>query len=124
MGAGENAYGKTVSELQSNIVVGENAITGTLNYVTGYTGFNGSEVGEQEGNYLALQFASDPWPTTLTVELVGGTKGPVSLSEDDDFCIFRIANTTQSIKVSASGGDNSYEKTYSLTGLTLSPKSE
>lgn len=120
MGPEENAYGKTVSELQTGISIQGTAIRGTLNYVTGYTGFNSLEVGEQSGNYLALKFDSDPWPTTLTVELVGGTKGPVTLTEDtDEFCIFRVTNKdTQSIKVSADGNDT----TYTLTGLTLTPE--
>lgn len=120
MGPEEDAYGKTVSELQTGISINGTAISGTLNYVTGYTGFNGLEVGEQSGNYLALKFDSDPWPTKLTVELVGGTKGPVTLTEDtDEFCVFRItSNTTQSIKVSADGHDT----TYTLTGLTLTPE--
>lgn len=120
MGSSENAYGKTVSELQTDVTVGETDITGTLHYVTGYTGFNGSEPDEQEGNYLALQFTCDPWPDELTVELVGGTKGEVTLSEEDDFCIFRIANKdSQSIKVSSMVGDSLTEKTYALSGLVL-----
>ena len=120
MGPEENAYGKTVSELQTGISIQGTAISGTLNYVTGYTGFNGLEVDEQSGNYLALKFDSDPWPTSLTVELVGGTKGPVTLTEGtDDLCVFRItSNTAQSIKVSADGHDT----TYTLTGLTLTPE--
>lgn len=120
MGPEEDVYGKTVSELQSGISIKGTAISGTLNYVTGYTGFNSLEVGEQSGNYLALKFDSNPWPTSLTVELVGGTKGPVALTEDtDEFCVFRITNKdTQSIKVSADGNDT----TYTLTGLTLTPE--
>ena len=119
MGSSEMAYDKTVSELQSNVVVAGDTISGTLHYVTGYTGFNGSEPLEQEGNYLALKFEPTTWDGVVTVELVGGTKGAVTLSEDDDFCVFKIDNKSQSIKVEFTDGDDEYEKTYSLTSLVL-----
>lgn len=107
----EMAYGKSVSELQSNVVVSGSNVTGTLHYVTGYTGFNGSDPTEQEGNFLALDFSSNQWP--VTVELVGGKKGPVSLTSDDHFCVFKIANKdTQMISVND-------DLLYDLSGLTL-----
>ena len=114
----ETAYGKTVSELQSNIQISGTAISGTLNYVTGYTGFNGADPTEQKGNFLALDFSAEPFPSPCTVELVGGKKGPVTLTSDDHFCVFRVtSNSTQSIKLTANGGT----KTFTLTGLTLTP---
>ena len=45
----DNVLGKATSDLQDNVVVGANSITGTLKYVTGYTGFS-SKVEEQSGN--------------------------------------------------------------------------
>ena len=112
-----DAYGKTVSELQSNVQISGTAISGTLNYVTGYTGFNGAEPTEQAGNFLALDFSAEPFPNPCTVELVGGNKGPVALTSDDHFCVFRVTANTQSIKLGANGGT----KTFTLTGLTLTP---
>lgn len=119
MGSSETAYGKTVSELQSNVVVEGDAISGTLHYVTGYTGFDGSDPLEQEGNYLALTFTPTSWDGVMTVELVGGTKGAVTLSEGDDFCVFKVDNAAQTIKVEYTDGDSEYEKSYSLTSLVL-----
>lgn len=87
--------------------------------MTGYTGFNSSEIGEQSGNYLALKFTPTDWDGLLTVELVGGSKGPVTLASNDDFCVFKIANKSQSIKVEYTDGDDEYTKTYSLTNLIL-----
>lgn len=53
----DDVYGKTVSELQNGIQISEsNVISGTLNYVTGYTGFNSTKVEEQSSNYLALDY--------------------------------------------------------------------
>ena len=115
-------FGKTVSALQSNVAVGDSEITGTLHYVTGYTEFS-SNSEEQEGNYLALKFETTDGATT-TVEIVGGTKGPVTLDSDMNWVGLIKSNSTQSIKVVSTKGGESVEKTYSLTGLTLEPKSE
>lgn len=124
----EAKYGKKVSDLQDDVVINTNRkIDGTLHYVTGYTEFNSSEPTEQEGNYLALDF-SDNWlgdtdPTTFTVELKGGKKGPVTLTDGDAFCVFRVTNpNTQSIEVVSTDSTGTTTVKYSLKGLTLEPK--
>lgn len=45
--------GLTTSDLQADIEINGTTISGTSNYVTGYTGFSG-DTDEQSGNYLAL----------------------------------------------------------------------
>lgn len=124
----ETKYGKKVSDLQDDVVITDDRkIDGTLHYVTGYTEFNSFEPTEQEGNYLALDF-SDNWlgdtdPTTFTVELKGGKKGPVTLTDGDAFCVFRVTNpNTQSIKVVSTDSTGTTTVEYSLKGLTLEPK--
>lgn len=124
----ETKYGKKVSDLQDDVVINtDRKIDGTLHYVTGYTEFNNSEPTEQEGNYLALDF-SDNWlgetdPTTFTVELKGGKKGPVTLTDGDAFCVFRVTNpNTQSIEVVSTDSTGTTTVKYSLKGLTLEPK--
>ena len=111
--------GKIVTDLQESIVVGDTAITGTLKHVTGYTGFSG-DVEEQSGNYLAIHCeVPDAEEATITVEVVGGTSGPVTL-DSDGIIIDRIANTSQKIRVVASlAGYDSYTRTFDLSGLTL-----
>lgn len=100
------------------MAVGAKSITGTLHHVTGYTGFS-SNPAEQSGNFLALSFATDPADgVTTTVELVGGSKGPVTLDEDMN-CVFRVTKTSQSIKVVATKGEETITKNYSLAGLVL-----
>ena len=111
-------FGKKVSDLQSNIVIGENAISGSLKHVTGYTEFS-SKSSEQEGHYLALKFDVTPADAVTTVELVGGTKGPVTLDADKNIVLLIKSNTTQSIKVVSTKDGASVTKTYTLTGLTL-----
>lgn len=112
-------FGKTAADLQSNVVIEGDEIVGTLNYVTGYTGFS-SVTSDQEGNYLALKVSTIPENgVTVTVELTGGAKGPVTL-DDDRNIVLRISNKdAQRVKVVATKGKQTLTKTYGLTGLAL-----
>lgn len=111
--------GKSVTDLQSNIAFGDDAITGTLKHVTGYTGFSG-DVSEQSGNYLAFHVGTNIAADQITVELVNGTVGhPVTL-DIDGLAVFRISNkATQRVKVVAYKDGAVAVKEYGLTGLTL-----
>lgn len=112
-------FGKSVTDLQKNVYVGRNSVNGTLNYVSNYTGFS-SKPEEQSGNYLALHCTVPEAPdATIAVEVVGGTSGPVTLT-DDGLIVDRIANTKQKIRVVASKeGYDSVTRTFSLTELNL-----
>ena len=117
--AGTDLLGKYVADLQSGITVGENAITGTLKYVTGYTGFSG-DVAEQKGNYLALH-ASSSGADSITLELIGGVSGRGEVTLDGDgLMIIRISNINQQVKIRAyKNGVVANSRLYSLAGLTL-----
>ena len=111
--------GKNVTDLQSDISVGTNSITGELKYVTGYTGFSG-DVSEQSGNYLAFHCASTD-ADSITVEIMGAvsTKGEQTL-DPDGIMIFRVTNPAQKIIVRAyKDGIVGNVQTYTITGLTL-----
>lgn len=103
------------------MTVGDNAITGTLNYVTGYTEFS-SNVEEQSGNFMALKMTADPSDAITTVEVINGTVGhPVTLDADMNI-VLRIVNVdTESIRVVMSKNGFTMTKTYSLSGLVLAP---
>lgn len=111
--ASEDLFGKVIGDLQTGVTINEDSITGTLNYVTDYTGFS-SDPEMQEGNYLVIHCTvTDSEP--ITVEVVGGTSGPRTL-DADGIIVLRIAdNTTQTVRVIS----GSITKNYSLTGLTL-----
>ena len=111
-------FGKTVNELQSDVVVSDDEVTGTLKYVDGYVDFS-SNVSEQSGNYLALKIEAEPAEAETVVELVGGTKGPVTLDDDMNIVLLIKNKDTQSVKVTVNDGEDSTTKTYGLTGLTL-----
>ena len=117
--ASTDLLGKIVTDLQSDIVIGSDSISGTLNYVTGYTGFSG-DVSEQSGNYLALKCDGIPEADEVTFELVGGTVGhPVAL-DSDRLIVVRITDTeSQYIIVTAKKSGIEISKTLYLTGLTL-----
>lgn len=109
-------FGKTPADLQSNISVGESAITGNLKYVSDYTGFS-SKVSEQSGNYLALH-AEVPGVEGVSIS-VKVTKA-VTLDSDGDI-VLRIANKdSQTVTVVASKeGYDSVTKVFGLSGLTV-----
>ena len=113
--------GKTADDLQTGVEVSNGAITGTLKYVTGYTGFSG-DAEEQEGNFLALKVTAVDG-CTITVELINGTVGhPVTL-DSDGMIVLRIADkSTQSVEVVATKDSISEVQRFTLTGLTLTPE--
>lgn len=112
-------FSKSASDLEENIVVGTSGITGTLKYVDDYSSAFGGELAS--GHYLALHYSTPGVEgAAITVEVVNGTSGPVTL-DPDGLHIARIADkSTQTIHVVASKeGYESVTKVYSLTGLTL-----
>ena len=103
--------------MQTGVNVGNAAITGTLHHVTDYTGFS-SNVEQQSGHYLALHAVAEG-ADTITVELVGGTSGPVTLDEDGIIVLLIADTAAQSVRVVATNDADSETLTYTLTGLTL-----
>lgn len=89
-----------------------------LKYVSAYIGFS-SKPEEQSGNYLALKVTTVPADAIVTVELVGGTKGPVKLDSDMNIVIRITDADKQTLKVVATKGDKSVEEVYSLSDLML-----
>lgn len=90
-----------------------------MKHVTGYTGFNSSVPDEQEGHYLALAFEIEPNETEITVELIGGTKGPVKLDADRNIVLRIKDKDTQSVKITGKNTANTVTKTYHLNNLII-----
>ena len=117
-----DVYGKKASELQSNVLVNDttNTISGTLKYVTDYTGFS-SKLDEQTGNYIALNI--DPasgFPETMTVEIKNGTSGPANLTAEDHQAVLKIKDAAkQSIIIKATNKGTEVTEEYKFVGLTL-----
>ncbi len=115
----EVLLGKAVSALQTDVMVHDKFIKGTLHYVTGYTGFSGNAE-LQSGNYLALKFDVSDGAVT-TVQLIGAVDNPnpVTLDSDKNIVLRIVDKNKQKIKVVTTLGDDVITKTYSLAGLTL-----
>ena len=113
--ADEDLYGKVISDLQEDIEIDNDAITGTLKYVSDYTGFSGDQA-LQSGNYIAIH-ASVPEVDDATI--IVKVTNPVTLDEDG-IAVLRIADkSSQTITVVASiEGYESVEKVFDLSGLT------
>lgn len=125
--SGAEVLGKAVSDLQEDVVVGEDTITGTLKYVTGYTGFSGDPA-LQEGNYLALSYANGipTGCTSLKIGLTPSSTGmtPVECINDPDHnIVLKISNNRQKIKMIYTNGTETETKFYKLN-LTLEQPTE
>lgn len=103
--------------MQDNIQVIGNKITGTLHHVTGYTQFT-NDTTKQSGNFLALKITADPG-ATVQFQLIGGDTPAKTLDMGDPRIVFRIASTSQQIKLTANKDEKETSTTYDLSGLTL-----
>lgn len=108
--------GYVASDLQENIYVDSNSISGTLKYIADYSsaGYTGDE---ESGHFLALKITAVSG-ATITIEVVGGVHGAQTL-DSDGLAICRIANTTQKIRIVVTKDTESVTKTYALTDLVL-----
>lgn len=116
-------FGKAVSDLQENVVVSSDAITGALKHVTDYTGFS-SDPTLQEGNFLAVNLVNNDYSNFTSVKIglnPSQGSGLVEIINDPDKNgVFRVANTSQKFKIvstSIDGVENTQE--FDLSGLTL-----
>ena len=108
--------GKSASDLMDDVAISDGKATGTLKYVTGYTGFSGDE-SEQSGNYIVLIAESDAG-ATITAEVVGGLHGAVTL-DSDGILIARLTENATGIKFVTTKGTDSKTVVIDTTDLTL-----
>lgn len=113
--------GKVVTDLQEDVTVGNDAISGTLHYVTGYTGFSG-DASEQAGNYLALHFEAED-ATFIAVKVVGSEHDPVTLDEDG-LLVLRIREVAKGINVYTVADGVTYMNRFEFVNLICEPKAD
>lgn len=104
--------------MQSGVTIANNAITGTLSYLT-----EGQLVTDWgEGNFLALAFSDiDPAATSVKVGLEPSQgSGLVEIINDPDkMGVFKITDKdTQKFKIVTSNGAFTQYQTFDLSGLT------
>lgn len=115
--AGADAYGKPVSELQDDIQIQGDKITGTLHWVTGYTKFS-SDTAQQQGNFLATKINAAEG-ATVKFKIVGGTSPEKTLDPSDHQIVWRISATTQKPHLEVTQKEKTSTVEYDLSGLTL-----
>jgi hypothetical protein len=96
-------------------------ISGTLHYVTGYTGFDASHPELQEGHFLALH-AEDDGASSIAVRPLGSTADPVTLDADGLY-ILHIVNATGIEYYSVKNGVT-YMNVYTFDGLVMEPEDD
>ena len=106
-------YGKTASDLQSDVVIADDAITGTLAYISDYTDFS-DDTDLQKGNYHALH-VNIPDGATVTVSL-GSDSGEV---DADGIVVLRIADKDAQLVITSTVDGETETMTFDLSGLTL-----
>ena len=111
--------GETVSNLQTGVVFQENGVVrGTLNYVSGYTGFSGDPV-EQSGWYLAFKAeVPDETPGVNGFNIALTYKTTKNL-DADGMVVIRVTDLSRPVTLTATKGGSTTTKTFSLAGLEL-----
>lgn len=109
-------YGKATSELQSDIVITSNAISGSLKKVESFPEW-GSD-GEEGGNFLSLTM--DKYDAEKVETKIDGGVNPEYKEVTDGFCIYKLTDTaSQKILVKTTKDGKSVVTTYNLVGLKL-----
>lgn len=114
-------WGTKVSAMQSNVVVADGAISGTLKFIQGGIA-PGTLSGD--GNFLALQFVDNAGADKIEVGLVPSATGmPLQPLDADMDAVFKVAGeiegVPQVLKVVTTVGDISKTQTFDLSGLEL-----
>lgn len=116
---GATLFNTPVMDIQSNLKITDDAITGTLKKLT-----SGDIVDTWgEGNFMAIQFTNiDSRATSIKVGMDPSQgSGLVEIIDDPDKNgVFKVTDKdTQVFKVVTSDGTNAVTKTYNLSGLTV-----
>lgn len=111
----ENLLGKYVTDLQEDVEIDGNYVTGTIKYVDDYTGFSG-DTSLQSGHYIVLHAAIED-VTGATIK--AKHTGTVTL-DSDGILIVHIADLNTPIVFTATkSGYGKVTKTIYLNKLTL-----
>ena len=89
---------KKVSDLQENVVLNGESITGKLNYVTDFKDFSSNE-DEQKGNFLVIKVDEATKGKTVTAELSEAKGEGKRTLDEDGILISRITAKTQTITI-------------------------
>ena len=119
MAGTDTVFDHTVSDLQTDLFIGNGKIVGTLKYVS--TG--ALPAGWGAGNFMALKFDGDAFEHAKHIYV--GLNPTVSsglvdvIADPDKNGAFKVTNKVQNFVVVIDYGTYSETKEYDLSGLTL-----
>lgn len=99
-------YGKKASELGSFQLAKSGAVTGEANYVTGYTGFNGTDENEQKGYYFPIAFTQSQEVREAYMKVVGSENGPVKMDPQNVVYLGSDAAAARNKQIEITSGSN------------------
>jgi len=108
-----------VSELQANVAFGDDAVTGTLKLVTGYTEYS-EDTEKQSGYYIALHVdTGDAADVETTVEVIHDEETETAVMDENGAAVVRFrgqseTGNTKTLRVTAKQGEESITETYTL----------
>ncbi len=111
--------GKPVSELQANVTFGDDAVTGTLKLVTGYTEYS-EDTEKQSGYYIALHVdTGGATDVETTVEVIHDEETETAVMDENGAAVVRFrgqseTGNTKTLRVTAKQGEESITETYTL----------
>lgn len=112
-------FGKYVAELQNDdVIVDDDGFSGTLNYVTGYTGFS-DDPGLQEGLFLAVKVTADAGAVVKAGLEPSAGSGLVTLDSDMNIVVHIEDTNKQKFKVVSTKDGTTLERTFDLSGLHI-----
>lgn len=117
IGGDADLYGKEASELGEFKISRSGAVTGSANYVTGYTGFNGSDTNEQEGYYFPLAFTQSQEVREVTMQVVGSTNPPVKMDAENVVYLGKTAATAKKKQIELVHGTDRMILTFEGTAF-------
>lgn len=119
--ASATLFGTKVSAMQSNVVVADGAITGTLKFIQGGLAPSGYLAGD--GNFLALKFVDPNGADQIKVGLDPSISSGLVALDDDMNAVFKVTGILegkqQVLKVVTSVDGVEKTQTFDLTGLVL-----
>ena len=120
MASSDDLWGTPVSDVQTNVTIENNAISGTLKYVDS----GALADGWGAGNFLALDLSSNDFDDLTSVKVgmePSAGSGLVELIDDPDKNgVFKVTDKyNQKFVVVSTDGKNTVTQKYTLSGLTL-----
>ena len=113
-------YGKKASDLGTYKIAKSGEVTGSGLYVTGYTGFNGTDANEQEGFYFPISFTQSQEVREAYMQVVGSKNPPVKMDAENVIYLGKTAATAKKKQVEITHGDDRMVLTFEGCAFTKS----